>query len=618
MRLIVTNLSKWRAVPATTSGKGNGLIRKEGGTRSAIDGRFTSSKKTTRQSCESCLNDFRRLPRAPARYCLPLLDMDRRTFLRYSGLAAGSLFIPIWGRSLASAAEATPMAVALKKKLADAALNAATKKGATYVDVRIGRYLNQFIITRETRVENMVNTESFGAGIRVIANGCWGFVATDQLTPASIAKAAEDAVAIAKANANAKLQAEPVQLAPQKGVGEVSWSTPIKKSAFDVPVADKIALLMEVNEAALKNGANFVNSLFFQVNEQKYFASTDGSYIDQDIHRIWPTFNVTAIDPKTGKFQTRGALSAPSGRGWEYLSANAADKRGGVVTRYTDSYDMVEDAAAAAKQVREKMDAKTVEAGQYDLVLDPSHLWLTIHESVGHPLELDRVLGYEANYAGTSFATLDKLKSGNFKYGSPEVTIFADKTRPGSLGAVGYDDEGVPGKRWDLIKDGVLVNYQKIRDQAHIVGQKDSDGCCYADNWSSVQFQRMPNVSLAAGTKPLSVDDMIKGVEKGIYIIGDGSFSIDQQRYNFQFGGKLFYEIKDGKITGMLRDVAYQSNTQEFWNSCAAVCDESDYALGGSFFDGKGQPGQVSAVSHGSSTARFNKVNVINTARKLS
>ncbi len=175
----------------------------------------------------------------------------------------------------------------------------------------------------------------------------------------------------------------------------------------------------------------------------------------------------------------------------------------------------------------------------------------------------------------------------------------------------------MPAKRWDLIKDGILVNYQKTRDQAHILGQKESDGCSYADNWSSVQFQRMPNVSLQPGSSPLTPTDMIKNVERGIYIIGDGSFSIDQQRYNFQFGGQLFYEIKNGQIGEMLRDVAYQSNTQEFWNSCVAICDESDYALGGAFFDGKGQPGQISAVSHGSATARFNKVNVINTARKI-
>ncbi|HQZ32666.1 MAG TPA: TldD/PmbA family protein, partial [Arenimonas sp.] len=229
---------------------------------------------------------------------------------------------------------------------------------------------------------------------------------------------------------------------------------------------------------------------------------------------------------------------------------------------------------------------------------------------------LDRVLGYEANYAGTSFATLDKREA-RFQYGSDKVTLFADKVQEGSLGGVGYDDEGVKTKRWNLIDQGKLVDYQTIRDQAHILGKTESDGCCYADSWSSVQFQRMANVSLAPGKEKLSVADMIKGVEKGIYIIGDGSFSIDQQRYNAQFGGQLFYEIKDGQIAGMLEDVAYQIRTPEFWNACSAICDESDYRLGGSFFDGKGQPSQSSAVSHGSSTARFDGMNVINTARNI-
>ncbi len=541
--------------------------------------------------------------------------MNRRQFIEYSGIGAVALCAPSLGRVVAAQNNIAPIPVSEKKKLADIALNVATKRGATYADVRIGRYFQQFVITRETRVQNLVNTESYGAGVRVLVDGCWGFMATDQLTPDAIAKAAGEAVAIAKANA--KLQSEPVILAPQKGVGEVSWRTPIEKNAFDVPIGEKIALLMEVNQAAMKNGADYVNSQMFAANQQKYFASTDGSYIDQDIHRIWPTFNVTAIDPKSGKFQTRRSISAPCGRGYEYLDAKPSGKLAGVTTRYTSSYDMIEDVTAAAQQARAKHAAKSVEPGQYDLVLDPSHLWLTIHESVGHATELDRVLGYEANYAGTSFATLDKWKSKNFKYGSPIVNIVADKKEPGSLGAVGYDDEGVPTKRWNLIKDGILVDYQKTRDQAHIVGQTASDGCSYADNWSSVQFQRMPNVSLQPGKTPLTPDEMIKNVEKGIYIIGDGSFSIDQQRYNFQFGGQLFYEIKDGAIVGPLRDVAYQSNTQEFWNSCAAICDERDYALGGAFNDGKGQPGQISSVSHGSATTRFNKVNVINTARKI-
>ena len=545
--------------------------------------------------------------------------MKRRDFIQLAGLGTGAFMLPgfAMGRTVSPEALMEPgLDISVKKRLADAALNAAKSQGATYADVRIGRYLNQFVVTREDKVQNIVNTESYGVGVRVIANGCWGFAAVaDAKNEAQMAKAAADAVAIAKANS--KLMKEPVQLASQKGFGEVSWKAPIKINAFEVPIKEKVDLLLSVNSAAMQNGANFVNSIMFQVNEQKYFASTDGSYIDQDIHRIFPQFNVTAIDPKSGTFKTRNALSSPMGMGYDYLQTNPANKVTGITTRYNKGYDMLEDAISAAKQAKEKLTAKSVEAGKYDLILDPSHLWLTIHESVGHPLELDRVLGYEANYAGTSFATLDKWQSKNFQYGSKEVNLIADKQQVGSLGAVGWDDEGVNTKKWDLVKDGILVNYQATRDQVHILGEKESQGCSYADSWSSVQFQRMPNVSLAAGKAPLSVDEMIKDVKKGIYIIGDGSFSIDQQRYNFQFGGQLFYEIKDGKIVGMLNDVAYQSNTQEFWNSCSKVCDERDYRLGGSFSDGKGQPSQSSAVSHGSSTARFDGVNVINTARKI-
>lgn len=510
-----------------------------------------------------------------------------------------------------------PLDTRQKKQLADVALNTARSGGATYADVRIGRYLNQFINTREAKVQNIVNLESFGVGIRVIVNGTWGFAATNEVNDDGVRKATTRAVAIAKANS--KFQKEQVQLAPNPSHGEVSWKTPIQKNAFEVPVADKVALLLNTNAIAQKNGAAFASSNLFLVNEQKYFASTEGSYIDQDIHRIWPTFNVTAVDKAAGKFKTRQSLSAPMGLGYEYMEPKAVDKimGGGGFTLYRNSYDMIEDATLAAQQAKEMLSAKSVEPGKYDLVLEPNHLGLTIHESVGHPLELDRVLGYEANYAGTSFATLDKWKTGTFNYGSKQVNIFADKTQPGSLGAVGYDDEGVKCKRWDLIKEGILVNYQAIRDQVHILGQKESHGCCYSQSWSDVQFQRMANVSLAPGQEPYSVQQMVKDVEKGIFIAGRGSYSIDQQRYNFQFGGTVFYEIKNGQITGMLNDVAYQSNTQEFWNSCVKVCDEKDYRLFGSFFDGKGQPSQASAVSHGSSTARFNGINVINTGRTI-
>lgn len=546
--------------------------------------------------------------------------MKRRSFIQLAGMGAGAMMIsyPAFARTVDPAEMLIPLIDAKQKKaMADVALNTAKSLGATYTDVRIGRYLNQFVTTREKKVQGITNTESYGVGIRVIANGTWGFGASNQVTTDGIKKATERAIAIAKANS--KFQKEPVKLAPTLPYGEVSWKTPIQKNGFEVSIKDKVDLLLNANSKAMEKGATFVNSVIFLVNEQKYFASTEGSYIDQDIHRTWPNFSVSMVDRQSGQFKNRTAFSAPVGMGYEYLDGKAEDKiqaPGGIIL-YNKSYDIIEDATMAAEQAKQMIAAKSVEPGKYDLVLEPSHLWLTIHESVGHPTELDRVLGYEANYAGTSFLTLDKWKSKNFKFGNNIVNFVADKTQVGSLGAVGYDDEGVKCKSWELIKDGVLVNYQAIRDQVKILGQNESHGCCYSQSWADVQFQRMPNVSLQPGKDQLTPEQMIAGVEKGIYIVKDGSFSIDQQRYNFQFGGILFFEIKNGKITGMLKDVAYQANTQEFWNSCTQICDQRDYRMNGAFNDGKGQPSQSNAVSHGSATTRFNGVNVINTGRTI-
>jgi TldD protein len=547
--------------------------------------------------------------------------LKRRDFLALTGLVGGGFVVPsAFGRLIAAEELQSTIDVRVKKTLADAALNAATASGASYCDVRVGRYLRQFVITRENRVMNVVNTESTGIGVRVIANGAWGFAATNEMTADGAANAARQATAIAKANAIT--QTAPVQFAPTKGVGEVSWKTPIVKNSMAVPIKDKADMLLGVNAAALGAGADFVNSTLFLVNEQKYFASTDGSYIDQDVHRIWAPFTATAIDKTKGasggRFRTRNGLSQPMGMGFEFMKPKPAGRHvlpGGAVV-YSTSYDMRADAIAAARDARAKLTAPSVKPGKYDLVLDPTHSFLTIHESVGHALELDRVLGYEANYAGTSFATIDKRDAG-FRYASEIVNFTADRTEATSLGAIGFDDEGVKARKWDLIKDGILVDYQSIRDQAHILGKTESDGCCYADNWSSVQFQRMANVSLQPGKKPLTPSQMIADVENGIYMLGRGSYSIDQQRFNAQFGGQLFYEIRNGKIGAQIEDVAYQMRTPEFWNACSAICDASDYRLGGTFFDGKGQPSQVSAVSHGAATARFDGINVINTARSL-
>jgi len=303
--------------------------------------------------------------------------LKRRNFLQVAGMGLGASMlanIPVIGNPIPLDRPWDPGDGTRKKQLADVALNEARSKGAAYADVRIGRYLNQFIVTREDKVENIVNTESYGIGIRVIANGSWGFASTDNMNKDSIAKTAQLAVTIAKENARLLIAA--VQLAPQKGYGEVSWKGPIEKNAFEVPIKDKVDLLLAANNAAMKNGATYINNSLFQVNEQKYFASSEGSYIDQDVHRIWPTFTVTKVDSKTGKFETRNALSAPMGMGYEYLIPKDEEKIKGIATVYKKRYNMLEDAEQAALQATQKLTAKPVEPGKYDLILDPTTCFL--------------------------------------------------------------------------------------------------------------------------------------------------------------------------------------------------------------------------------------------------
>ena len=481
------------------------------------------------------------------------------------------------------------------RNLADAALEAAKKAGATYADIRINRYRNQFIFTRDRRVQNIVNTENYGFGVRVIVDGTWGFASSSNVTRDEIARIATQAVGIARANR--RLNDEPLHLAPVEAY-DTSWNTPVKKNPFDMPLQPKLDLLLQIHEAALKvNGASFVSAAMQFVNEQKYFASTEGSHIQQSLIRSYPSFNITAVDRTTGKFYQRAALTAPMGMGYEYI----------------ESYPLLEEARVAAEEAVAMHKAKPAPAGQKTLILHPTNLWLTIHESVGHSTELDRALGYEANLAGTSFLTTDKL--GKFEFGSKVVNLVADKTQDRAIATCGYDDDGVKTMRWPLIKDGVFVDYQTTRDQAHLIGRKASHGCSYADNWASIPFQRMPNVSLEPGEKDLTEQDIISATDDGVYVKGDASYSIDQQRYNFQFSGQTFWEVKGGKITTQLRDLAYQSNTPEFWKSCDMVGGKSTYALGGAFSDGKGQPMQINSVSHGAPITRFARVNILNTGR---
>lgn len=482
------------------------------------------------------------------------------------------------------------------REMVHRALDRAKSSGASYADVRFARFNRESIATRERRVTNISSSESYGVGVRVLVDGTWGFAASRDASPESIDATVARAIAIAKANRQA--QREPVTLAPVKGYKD-TWQTPVTKDPFRVPLENKIDLLFGINEAALAvKGTAFCNSSLAFVKEEKIFGSTEGAEIEQILIREMPSFTVTAIDRDAGKFKTRNGLVEPMGRGWEAIEA----------------FPWREEATRAAEQAVEKLSARSVEAGKWDLILMPSNLWLTIHESVGHPTELDRAVGHEANYAGTSFLTPDKL--GTFRFGSEVVNFFADRTQPGGLATCGYDDEGVPTREWDIVRDGIFVGYQTTREQAGWIGQKESMGTSYADSWSSVQFQRMPNLSLRPGETRLKLEELIADTRKGLIAEGRASYSIDQQRYNFQFSAQVFREVRDGKITGMVEDAAYQAVTPEFWKACDAVCSEG-YELGGSFFDGKGEPGQINAVSHGCTPARFRNINVLNTARSV-
>jgi TldD protein len=528
--------------------------------------------------------------------------MRRRDFLKGS-LAAGAVVACRTGNGttpnvpVASPTRLSKFSDPSLVELADLALETARDAGATYADIRIADYRRQMIATREARVLQVVDSEDRGFGVRVIAKGTWGFAASAAVTRDEVVRIARRAVEIA--TANSVLQREPVQLAPVAAYID-TWNTPIKKDPFEVPLSQKVDTLLAINAEALKvKGVSFADSQMRFAREHKFFASTEGSYIEQTIHRCHPEFTVTSVDRKRGSFQTRESYSDPRGMGYEYV----------------DEYPWLNDARQAGEDAVAKHSARSVEPGPRDLILHPTHLWLTIHESIGHPTELDRALGMEANFAGTSFLTPDKL--GKFKVGSPIVNFVAEKTAPGSLATCGYDDDGVKTSSWPLVTGGLFVDYQTTRDQAHLIGHKASHGSCYSQSWADVPFQRMPNVNLKPGEQPLGEEDLISSTEDGILIRGRGSYSIDHQRYNFQFGGQAFYEIKKGKIAGMLRDVAYQARTPDFWGSCDAICDESAYYVGGSFSDGKGEPGQANAVSHGCSTARFRRVNVLNTQRQV-
>ncbi len=484
--------------------------------------------------------------------------------------------------------------------LAMEALQAAKDAGASYADVRIGRYRRQQIGTRERQITNVSDTESLGVGVRTLVNGSWGFAATSAMTREGVQLAAREAARTARAARG--VQRRPVVLAPVTPVTG-TWRQPVRIDPLDVPIEEKVALLLSANEAALRvPKVRFVNSSLALLREEKTLATTDGTLVTQTFYRIGPGFTATAI--ADGDFQSYTEELAPRGSGWEYVQ----------------SLDMAGSAERWASLAEEKLSARSVDVGRYDLILDPTNLWLTIHESIGHPTELDRAMGLEANYAGTSFLAPIEQYLRKFRYGPEWMQIQADRTQPESLSRVAWDDEGVPADTWMIVKDGIFNDYQTTRDQAawisDITGVQRSHGCSFAESWSDVQFQRMPNISLLPGERETSLDDIVAATDRGIVIKNRGSWSIDHQRYNFQFSGQVCYEVKNGKITGMLKDVAYQSRTPEFWNSMDMIGGKSSYWLGGSFGDGKGEPSQSNSVSHGCVPARFRNVNIVNTGRR--
>ncbi|MGW7578808.1 TldD/PmbA family protein [Streptomyces sp. NPDC054765] len=490
------------------------------------------------------------------------------------------------------------------RALADAALARARALGAGHADFRLERIRSASWRLRDARTSGTSDTTDLGYAVRVVHGGAWGFASGVDLTMDAAARVASQAVAMAKLSAKVSAAAgsdETVELADEPAHPDRTWVSSYEINPFDVPDAEKSGLLAEWSARLLAaKGVAHADASLLTVQENKFYADSAGTGTTQQRVRLHPELTAVAVDPATGDFDSMRTLAPPAGRGWEYLTGG--------------HYDWDGDLARIPEHLAEKMRAPSVESGTYDLVVDPSNLWLTIHESVGHATELDRALGYEAAYAGTSFATFDQL--GKLAYGSEIMNVTGDRTAEHGLATIGYDDEGVAAQSWDLIKDGTLVGYQLDRRIAKLTGYNRSNGCAYADSPGHVPLQRMANVSLQPAADGPSTEELISGVERGIYVVGDRSWSIDMQRYNFQFTQQRAYAIRNGRLCGQVRDVAYQGTTPDFWGSMEAVGGPRTYVLGGAFNCGKAQPGQIAAVSHGCPSALFRNVNILNTAKE--
>ncbi len=519
-------------------------------------------------------------------------DPDRREFMWIAAEGAAALYVG--GCSLSTGSihagpgdAPGPVNKARWPELAQLALDRIQRNGCSYGDIRLLETRNQSVRAEDQRISGIVDRFDSGFGVRALYQGAWGFAASPDFSSEAVQTAADRAVEVARASHS--LMKVPVRLAGEP-IHVDRVVTPRKVDPFSVSLEEKCSLLQRAGEIVHKQkGVIRSSGLLWTQRDVKHFASTEGTRLDFDLLAIGGRLGATAR--KDDDYQSREYFVPFFRSGYEHIL----------------DHDMIGHAPELAAQAVEKVAASQPTPHKYDLVLDPGHLALTIHESCGHPSELDRALGYEANYAGTSFLTPDKLNS--FRYGSKYVNLVADNTRPGQLASTGYDDDGVAGQRWPIIEEGIFRGYSTNREVATVIGDRRSRGSCRADGWHSVPIVRIANVGLEPGNE--SLDSLLDGVRDGIYIEGRGSFSIDQRRYNFQFGGDAFWEIKNGKRGAMLKNVVYNGITPEFWNSCDGVADRSHWMQYGFITCGKGQPGQSGWMTHAASPARFRAVNVI-------
>ncbi|HEU4331540.1 MAG TPA: TldD/PmbA family protein [Lapillicoccus sp.] len=483
--------------------------------------------------------------------------------------------------------------------LADAALSRARELGAEYAALRVVSTRSQYLALQDLDLETSITADDVGLAVRVVHDGCWGFAAGIVLAPEEAARLADRAVEVARASR--PVSTERVELADEPAYPDRQWSSPYRVDPFDVSDANKVEALLDLTERLKAgDGVAHTRTTLQAVRENVYYADLAGTTTTQTRVRIEPELTATAVDRSTGSFETMRTLAPPAVAGWEYVLSTDANLAGEI--------------AEIPELLASKIKAPSIRAGEYDLIIDGSNLFLTIHESIGHATELDRVLGYEAAYAGTSFATFDKL--GTFQYGSPVMNVTGDRDTDWGLASVGWDDEGVAGQHWDIVKDGILVGYQTDRAMAALKGLGRSNGAAYADSARHVPLQRMVNVSLQPDPAGGTLDDLLAQVEDGLYIVGDKSWSIDMQRYNFQFTGQRFFRIENGRLAGQVRDVAYQATTTDFWRSMEAVGGPSTFYRGGALNCGKAQPGQVSPASHGTPAALFRGVRILNTVEE--